>query len=280
LGPGTGTGAGAGGAGVGGGGGGGEGGGGGPGGGGHGGGSGGVGGAGAIGSGYTGQKAERAERWRKWVAAGGRGGIEQFIIQEAARQGIDPRIALAVARSEGLGNPVANAPSEQSYSAFQLNMARGAVGDQMLRQTGIDPSLPENEKAAIAYALRHVRQHGWGAWMGARGQGITGHAGVGPGGYQPDYKSLVQTATPPGGGGGGTGNQQVSLPQTTGAIQAALGDSIAVGLAANLGIPGDAITGKTPKEIYDRLTGHLKKYSGQTVAVASGSNGACAQALD
>ena len=117
-----------------------------------------------------------------------------FIREEAIRQGIDPNIALRVARSEGLGNPVAGVPSEQSYSAFQLNMVRSGVGDIMLRQTGIDPSLPENEKAAIAFTLRYVRQHGWGPWVGARKQGITGRAGVGPGGYEPDYRSLVMAA--------------------------------------------------------------------------------------
>jgi hypothetical protein len=242
-----------------------------------GGGEGGVGG-GSIGH-YTGQKGERAEEWRR----SGRDPKEvaQFIREEAARQGIDPMIALKVARSEGLGNPVATVPSEQSYSAFQLNMARGAVGDQMLRQTGIDPSKPENEKAAIAFALRWVRLHGWGAWSGARGQHIYGQAGVLGGGYQPDYKSFATGAIggkPPTAVAGGSPMEKgAAAAAAAGAaaqntISAMFGDSIALGTAKALGVEGIGQGGQTPETIYNMTRGRFKEFANKTVGLAFGSN--------
>jgi hypothetical protein len=58
----------------------------------------------------------------------------------------------------------------------------------------------------------------------------------------------------------------------TSSIDAAIGDSIAVGLASAAGVPSDAIGGTTPKQIYDRVIKHVKDYAGQTVALGSGSN--------
>jgi hypothetical protein len=53
---------------------------------------------------------------------------------------------------------------------------------------------------------------------------------------------------------------------------AALGDSNAVGLNKAAGTSGDAVGGRTPKEIYDSLSKHFSDYADKTVALSSGAN--------
>ena len=65
---------------------------------------------------------------------------------------------------------------------------------------------------------------------------------------------------PSGGGGGGKGGW------------AAIGDSIAVGLADAAGIPRDAIGGTTPEQIYNRVSKRFGDFAGMNVALAAGSN--------
>jgi hypothetical protein len=56
-------------------------------------------------------------------------------------------------------------------------------------------------------------------------------------------------------------------------IQAVVGDSIGVGIAKSLGMPGqDVKGGTTPRQIYDRVSKHIKEYANKVVAVTSGSN--------
>jgi len=118
--------------------------------------------------------------------------IEAYIRQQATRYGIDPDVAVRVARSEGgLRDPYRHgegpAPRSQdprfgklenSYGPFQLYVSgTGAgLGDRALA-AGIDPS--KNWQGAIDYALNEISQKGWGQWYGAKGQGITGMMGIG-----------------------------------------------------------------------------------------------------
>lgn len=118
------------------------------------------------------------------VTAGGGGGgnIEAYIRQAAAARGIDPDVAIAVAKSEGgLKDPfrqsdvVKNGVREQSYGPFQLYMA-GGLGNKAL-EAGIDPR--KNWQGGIDFALDQAAKDGWGPWYGAKKIGVTGMHGIG-----------------------------------------------------------------------------------------------------
>jgi hypothetical protein len=114
-------------------------------------------------------------------------GMSAFIRAEASRLGINPDIALRVARSEGLGGFTGDAGS--SFGAFQLH--RGGIapggnrvsglGDDFLRDTGLDPSNPANERQTITYALQKARQLGWAPFHGAARAGVGNWEGIGSG---------------------------------------------------------------------------------------------------
>jgi hypothetical protein len=108
---------------------------------------------------------------------------EAFIRAEAAKRGINPDVAMAVARSEGFNSFKSAIPGEESYSAFQLHLTPGgrgnAVGDQFAKTTGLDVRDPANEARAIQYALDDIKAHGWGAYHGAaNGAHIGAWAGI------------------------------------------------------------------------------------------------------
>lgn len=103
--------------------------------------------------------------------------VEQYIRQAAARRGIDPNIAVRVARSEGLApgvwqsNVVKNGRRETSYGPYQL-LVGGGLGDKFRRQTGMDPSDPSSVYAQVDFALDQASQGGWGPWYGAAKVGV------------------------------------------------------------------------------------------------------------
>lgn len=107
----------------------------------------------------------------------------------AASIGIDPDIAVQVARSEGLApntwqsNVQQPYGREQSYGAFQLHVdptgKRPGLGNEFVAKTGLDPTDPTNWEAMNKFALDQARQQGWGPWMGAKAAGITGMMGIG-----------------------------------------------------------------------------------------------------
>lgn len=107
---------------------------------------------------------------------------EQFIRAEAAKRGINPNIAMAVAKSEGFNNFVSTIPGETSYGAYQLHVTPGGrgghLGDQFRSKTGLDPSDPKNERAGIQFALDDVTRNGWAAFHGAKNTGIDRWAGI------------------------------------------------------------------------------------------------------
>lgn len=111
---------------------------------------------------------------------------EQFIRSEAAKRGINPNVAMQVARGEGFNNFVSTVPGETSYGAYQLHVTPGGrgghLGDQFRAATGLDPSDPRNERAGIQFALDDVTKHGWTAFHGAKNNGISPWAGVDRGG--------------------------------------------------------------------------------------------------
>ncbi len=102
-------------------------------------------------------------------------GMSEHIQSEAKRLGMDPNVAMGVAKSEGLRNPIGD--HGMSHGAFQLYTG-GGLGNDFKAKTGLDPSDPKNEKEGITFALEHAREHGWHAFHGAKRVGISQWAGI------------------------------------------------------------------------------------------------------
>jgi len=133
--------------------------------------------------------------------------VEAYIRQRAPLYGIDPDVAVRVARGEGgLQNPYRRgegpAPKSQdprfgklenSFGPLQLYVSgTGAgLGDRALA-AGIDPAT--NWQGGVDYALNEASQKGWGQWYGAKAQGITGMMGIGG---RPAGAPAPQGAAPP-----------------------------------------------------------------------------------
>ncbi|ORE85743.1 phage tail length tape measure family protein [Aurantimonas sp. 22II-16-19i] len=137
--------------------------------------------------------------------------MAEYIRQAAAARGIDPAIALRVARSEGLGEGIwqsnykKNGFREPSYGPFQLlkggpgtGFGRG-LGNAFMDQTGLDPADPRNAYAGVDFALNNAAKSGWGAWYGAakvgvgRWEGLGGARAMAGGGLQSaDYQQQIQ----------------------------------------------------------------------------------------
>jgi len=109
--------------------------------------------------------------------------IESYIRASAIARGIDPDIAVRVARAEGgLDNPVRqsdvvkNGRRETSYGPFQL-LIGGGLGDAALA-AGIDPRDPKQWKRGVDFALNEAANKGWGQWYGAKAVGLSNKAGL------------------------------------------------------------------------------------------------------
>lgn len=115
---------------------------------------------------------------------------ESYIREQATKRGLDPDIAVAVAKSEGLGGRFAG-DHKSSFGDFQLHVGGIApgrdsvagLGDEFRRATGLDPRDPKNWKAMDSFALDYAAKHGWDAFHGAARHGIgtwtgIGHAGL------------------------------------------------------------------------------------------------------
>lgn len=113
-----------------------------------------------------------------------------FIQQYASAIGIDPSVALKVARSEGLGagiwqsNLSRNGFREPSFGPFQLlkggpGTGFGAgLGNRFMEQTGLDPANQAHWQQSTAFALDQAKANGWGAWYGAKNAGIGTWEGI------------------------------------------------------------------------------------------------------
>lgn len=114
------------------------------------------------------------------------GDIASYISQAATARGIDPDIALRVAKSEGgLGswNQQSNyimksGIREPSFGPFQLYKG-GGLGNSFMAKTGLDPALAQNGPAGVDFALDYASKNGWGAWYGAGKAGIGNFEGIG-----------------------------------------------------------------------------------------------------
>lgn len=116
--------------------------------------------------------------------------LETYIRRAAAARGIDPDIAVRVAKSEGgLDDPTRqslvrkNGLQEPSYGPFQLlvgdgrNFPRG-MGNDFVAKYGMHPSDPQAAYKGIDFALDNAKQSGWGAWYGAKAAGINKFDGI------------------------------------------------------------------------------------------------------
>jgi hypothetical protein len=125
--------------------------------------------------------------------------VGSYIYQSALRNGIDPRVALRVAASEGLNAFSPNRPDRggdggSSFGPFQLHyaginpdMPNPGLGDDFTKSTGLSAQDPSTWKQQVDFALQHASKNGWGAWMGAAKSGVSNYAGIG-----------AAPATPPG----------------------------------------------------------------------------------
>ena len=112
------------------------------------------------------------------------GDIASYISDGAIKRGIDPNIALRVARSEGglsswnmQSNYFKNGAQEQSFGPFQLYKG-GGLGNAFMAKTGLDPAVAANGPAGVDFALDYAKKNGWGAWYGAGKAGIGDFEGI------------------------------------------------------------------------------------------------------
>lgn len=115
---------------------------------------------------------------------GGGGEAEVYIKMAAAKRGIDPNVAVAVAKSEGLNSYTGDQGS--SFGPFQLHyagMAPGGnavagLGDEFTQATGLHARDPSTMQKQIDFALDHAARSGWGAFHGAANSGIGNFQGI------------------------------------------------------------------------------------------------------
>lgn len=172
--------------------------------------------------------------------------MEAFIRREAARLGVDPEIALRVARSEGLqegtwqSNVMQPYGREASYGPFQLHVAppgyKPGMGNDFVKDTGLDPADPANWEASTMYALKKASQGGWGPWMGAAKEKITGMMGIGG---QPAAAPAMPPSAQPPGLLGGPGGGSLTAPVRTAPSEALAAPAPA--MAAGGGIDWEAL---------------------------------------
>jgi len=112
------------------------------------------------------------------------GDIASYISDAAIKRGIDPDIALRVAKSEGglsswnmQSNYFKNGVQEQSFGPFQLYKG-GGLGNAFMAKTGLDPAYAANGPAGVDFALDYAKKNGWGAWYGAGKAGIGDFEGI------------------------------------------------------------------------------------------------------
>lgn len=102
-------------------------------------------------------------------------GVIPIIRASAIKYGHDPDMAVRVASKEGLFDYKGDGGT--SFGAFQLHVG-GGMGDEFVRDTGLDPSDPKNEAAMIDYSMKHLDRTGWQPYHGAANAKIGDRAGI------------------------------------------------------------------------------------------------------
>ena len=159
--------------------------------------------------------------------------VAAYIVQAAEKHNIDPNVALAVYRSEGLtgwqSKVFNNGNRERSWGPYQL-YTNGGLGNNFQRDTGLDATNPNNWRQNIDYALNYAATNpdGWRPWNGFKttiyfSQGYK--AGIGP-------NATTQPISP-----NGTVKPNGSIPGATAERQLTEDEKI---LAKDPGTPRDA----------------------------------------
>jgi hypothetical protein len=116
--------------------------------------------------------------------------VERYIYDAAVKRGIDPNVAVEVARREALNvfdpnKPDLGGDDRSSFGPFQLHyggrskaMPNAGLGDEFTAKTGLRADDPTTWRQQIDFSLDHAKKSGWGPWMGAKAAGITGMAGI------------------------------------------------------------------------------------------------------
>ncbi|ANL52862.1 hypothetical protein [Rhizobium phaseoli] len=140
------------------------------------------------------------------VTPGGLPEVSDYIRQAAISRGIDPNVALRVAGHEGLNvfdpsKPDNGGDEGSSFGPFQLHyagmsksMPNSGLGNEFTNATGLHARDPSTWKQQVDFALDWARKHGWGPWMGAKAEGITGKMGIGD---LPPQQAAQAAAMPP-----------------------------------------------------------------------------------
>lgn len=163
--------------------------------------------------------------------------MESYIRQSAAQRGIDPGVAVRVARSEGLqrgtwqSNVTRKGVREPSYGPFQLLVGGEGtgfpegVGNHFTDATGLDPADPANWRQGIDFALDTAGKQGWGQWYGSRAAGISPFQGIGTAGPAASATQAPRSMQDfPVAGAARTASRTAAMPQGNAPAQPPRGD--------------------------------------------------------
>lgn len=105
--------------------------------------------------------------------------VEAYIREAAIKRKIDPNVAVAVAKSEGLYGYTGDQGT--SFGPFQLHyknnipgLSNAGMGDDFTKATGLHARDPSTVNRQVDYALDRAMKEGWGAWHGFKGDSRAG----------------------------------------------------------------------------------------------------------
>lgn len=109
--------------------------------------------------------------------------VAEYIRQAAMRRGMDPDVALQVAKNEGLNSYTGDGGS--SFGPYQLHYggvakggnAVGGLGDIFTKRTGLDARNPDTWQAQVDFSLDEAKRGGWKPWHGWTGPADAGIQG-------------------------------------------------------------------------------------------------------
>lgn len=153
--------------------------------------------------------------------------VEAYIRSVATTMGIDPNIAVRVAKSEGLAPGVwqsnlkrPDGSREKSYGPFQL-FEGGGLGNKFKSVYGVSASDPSTWKQQVQFALGEAKKGGWTPWYGAKNSGIGRYEGIRQGASSPTTQAsgpnrgLTQPSEMPFSPSQGPGDAVVQDPATS-----------------------------------------------------------------
>lgn len=118
------------------------------------------------------------------------GEMVDYISKAAIARGIDPEVALRVAKAEALNvfdpsQADRGGDDGSSFGPFQLHykglsrlMPNAGLGDEFTRVTGLDARDPNTWKEQVDFSLDWAKRAGWKPWMGAKRVGVGDFQGI------------------------------------------------------------------------------------------------------